>query len=388
MNGKVTDAAVEAAINAYEKLSEWGDSLGNDAERECMRAALEAALPHLQPSKPESGRLRYELGERAEFEAWADSGGFDITKFKGIYNALATRSAWEGWHYLSATGKQQVGEDWSHIANEWADAATNGVQWLRNIRDGASTVTDALACMESNVARIQQMKPQQVGEVQWDALWWLQDAINTMAEGGNETHTEKLQALHDALAARQQEGQYPEYIRDVHDVEQGLIRNPKYVATESAGEVQGDRARFEAWAATKNYDLHRAFGSTHFADGEYTGDLTPDAWAAWQEALATRKPVKAPLLTLDSGVQLPLIRDEDGYRIDPVIGQPVGQEPVGTTFLCPGKNNDKTQCNFMRKDVPEGTLLYAAPPAQAVDLGPCNCHPETCCCDAQRRRSP
>ncbi|MFV7423966.1 hypothetical protein ACNPNN_12935 [Stenotrophomonas geniculata] len=55
--------------------------------------------------------------------------------------------------------RQPVGQDWQHIANEWADAATNGVQWLRNIRDGASTVADALACMESNVERIQQLKP-------------------------------------------------------------------------------------------------------------------------------------------------------------------------------------------------------------------------------------
>lgn len=57
------------------------------------------------------------------------------------------------------SARQPVGQDWQHIANEWADAATNGVQWLRNIRDGASTVADALACMESNVERIQQLKP-------------------------------------------------------------------------------------------------------------------------------------------------------------------------------------------------------------------------------------
>lgn len=60
--------------------------------------------------------------------------------------------------------RQPVGEDWQHIANEWADATANGVQWLRNIRDGASTVADALACMERNVERIQQLKPQPVGE--------------------------------------------------------------------------------------------------------------------------------------------------------------------------------------------------------------------------------
>ncbi len=38
-----------------------------------------------------------------------------------------------------------------HVANEWADAATNGLQWLRNIRDGISTPEDAINRMEDNI---------------------------------------------------------------------------------------------------------------------------------------------------------------------------------------------------------------------------------------------
>lgn len=41
-----------------------------------------------------------------------------------------------------------------HAANEWADMATNGVQWLRNIRAGISTADEALAEMESNLLRV------------------------------------------------------------------------------------------------------------------------------------------------------------------------------------------------------------------------------------------
>ncbi|UUX38847.1 hypothetical protein NTJ56_08605 [Burkholderia contaminans] len=44
--------------------------------------------------------------------------------------------------------------DWPHTANEWADAACNAVVWLKNIRDGISTPVEALAEMESNIARI------------------------------------------------------------------------------------------------------------------------------------------------------------------------------------------------------------------------------------------
>lgn len=40
------------------------------------------------------------------------------------------------------------------MANEWADVATNGLQWLRNIAEGVSKVEDALANMEECVSRV------------------------------------------------------------------------------------------------------------------------------------------------------------------------------------------------------------------------------------------
>ena len=39
-------------------------------------------------------------------------------------------------------------ERWKHVANEWADMATNGYQWLLNIQDGTSKVDDAIANMK------------------------------------------------------------------------------------------------------------------------------------------------------------------------------------------------------------------------------------------------
>lgn len=39
-----------------------------------------------------------------------------------------------------------------HSANEWADMAINGLQWLRNIVDGASDAKSALENMEGNLA--------------------------------------------------------------------------------------------------------------------------------------------------------------------------------------------------------------------------------------------
>lgn len=55
--------------------------------------------------------------------------------------------------YSEAGAPNTLGDqDWRHVANEWADMATSGLHWLRNIRDGISTVEDALKNMEENLA--------------------------------------------------------------------------------------------------------------------------------------------------------------------------------------------------------------------------------------------
>jgi hypothetical protein len=53
------------------------------------------------------------------------------------------------------------GVDWQHIANEWADCACNGVQWIKNVRDFPAMAADALAEMQSNYDRIRAMQHQQ-----------------------------------------------------------------------------------------------------------------------------------------------------------------------------------------------------------------------------------
>lgn len=59
-------------------------------------------------------------------------------------------------------GRQPEKTSPAHIANEWADMATNGIQWLRNVRDGISTPETALKEMESNLLRIQALQAGQV----------------------------------------------------------------------------------------------------------------------------------------------------------------------------------------------------------------------------------
>ena len=46
---------------------------------------------------------------------------------------------------------------WPHVINEWADVAYNGVQWLRNIRDGISTAEEAIENMNTGLAHCQKV---------------------------------------------------------------------------------------------------------------------------------------------------------------------------------------------------------------------------------------
>lgn len=43
---------------------------------------------------------------RIPFETWAKDGGFDVSKFKGIYNSLETRAAWGAWLYWQRRSAQ------------------------------------------------------------------------------------------------------------------------------------------------------------------------------------------------------------------------------------------------------------------------------------------
>ncbi len=49
-------------------------------------------------------------------------------------------------------------------------------------------------------------QPASVGQIDAETLWWLQDAINTMAEGGNQSHVRFLQRLHDTLSVHPSPG--------------------------------------------------------------------------------------------------------------------------------------------------------------------------------------
>ncbi|OBU61952.1 hypothetical protein [Stenotrophomonas maltophilia] len=148
-------------------------------------------------------------------------------------------------------------------------------------------------------------QPASVGQIDAETLWWLQDAINTMAEGGNQSHVRFLQRLHDTLSAQTSPG------------------------------GQGARALLAAQYEAAGSDKRGAL----IREGRDHAPSTSYALRAIEAALAAR--------------------------------QPVGQKPVAwmthhdEPLLYPTFQEAAAYCDDDEPPIP----LYAAPPAQAVDLG-------------------
>jgi hypothetical protein len=71
-----------------------------------------------------------------------------------------------------------------HAGNEWADMATNGMQWVRNIQDGISTPEEAQKGLESDLAHCRAV------QAKADAPTMQVDASNLAALEGPSPHSE------------------------------------------------------------------------------------------------------------------------------------------------------------------------------------------------------
>ena len=115
MNGDDFDNLVETEAGNYGDMLEdggWhsGWSFSCEALIEFSRAMINGwgMHRHMQdyPSPAAQG------DSRLSFEAWAQSHGFDVTKDRGIYNTLETRSAWEAWlHWQRLSDSLPVTQD-------------------------------------------------------------------------------------------------------------------------------------------------------------------------------------------------------------------------------------------------------------------------------------
>lgn len=111
--------------------------LGKDADANAaLIVALRNNLPAIISALSERERMAQERPKNLQwFASFARKHGQEV------------QAKWMD-DYISAALREREPVAWRHAANEWADMATSGIQWLRNIRDGISTVDDALSNMD------------------------------------------------------------------------------------------------------------------------------------------------------------------------------------------------------------------------------------------------
>ncbi|HHA2761811.1 TPA: hypothetical protein ACOEQU_000121 [Stenotrophomonas maltophilia] len=133
---------------------------------------------------------------------------------------------------------------------------------------------------------------------------------------------------------------------------------------------QGDlRSRFTAWVKANGYN------PATFASGRYMGDGVQVAWEAMQ-ALAARQPVDEVSVKKEDANNYCLIlralgMEEEGDPVAEVqaLIEARDRQPVGVPVAVV-TTSDRFTYGKLNRDLPDGTHLYAAPTAQAVDLGP------------------
>ena len=109
---------------------------------------------------------------RAALEAYADRRNWldDGSGVRRVWSEpdSTTPEAYPGFDLavkaLAALSAQPAGADahptWPHVANEWADMASNGIQWARNIKDGISTPDEAIAGLMTDLKHCQEVSAQ------------------------------------------------------------------------------------------------------------------------------------------------------------------------------------------------------------------------------------
>lgn len=152
-------------------------------------------------------------------------------------------------------------------ANEWADIATNGTQYLRNVRDGICTPDEAIANMCRDVAYCQGVSAR--ARKVCDAAAKLQAATPARDE-------QNVTVRYD-LSPANTEG-------DIRDklIELGWTP-PQATPAEPAQavELHDERGKFETWADGQGFPLELTVHGN-----EYQDLRTQGPWEAWQARAA------------------------------------------------------------------------------------------------------
>lgn len=144
---------------------------------------------------------------------------------------------------------------------------------------------------------------------------------------------------------------------------------------------QAERARFEAWAEERELDTAKC--SADGMKGDYADLNTDWCWAAWRAALSAQPSPggQEDAWEIAELVRIDLDRQScpDAYMriaMESVVKHLAARQPVGEPVAVVGADFDLFWIGsgpiaplVERNGLRPGSKLYAAPPAQAVDLG-------------------
>jgi len=149
-NDKEQQEPTPAPENSLPDWSECNRIIENYEFRKRAKAGLEGSVIDTTPTTPEPTELHRFIYEYDDADAYRSAWFLhrlelllDETKRASIKQASAEVA---GLVKAGAVGACHT-KTWKHAANEWADTAYNGLQWLRNIEDG--TTTDIKAAREN-----------------------------------------------------------------------------------------------------------------------------------------------------------------------------------------------------------------------------------------------
>jgi hypothetical protein len=204
--------------------------------------------------------------------------------------------------------------------------------------------------------------PTSASRIDADTLWWLQDAANTLAEGGNESHAAKLHELHAALSAQPSPGGQGDALAMIGDNLRSIVHLCTVLA-ESINSVTVANIHTEARHALQLLDLAASQPDTdeQYADEQalidHLDSLMDDGgqggekWEPAQAAIAGIIAARQPVGKIDEAAVLRRAADVLYMWED---------DPNLTGYM----GDFKDACSIL-----ELLAQHAAPPAQAVDLG-------------------
>jgi hypothetical protein len=148
---EIACAAYAKAIDYYVPFHRGLSSESSDRMRKGMRAALEALTQPAAPQPSIPGFTIDALRKQAFQMPCEDQHRIAESIAANIGYVLTEEPEHpDSPHARKSAANASV----AHALNEWADLGCNAVQWLRNIKEGVSTVDDALAEMRSNYKRV------------------------------------------------------------------------------------------------------------------------------------------------------------------------------------------------------------------------------------------